>query len=277
MKKILSLSLAYSCASLALSCTRTAVRSLSNEAPGEILGDSSATPCQSSLASCPANGCAAQPSDDASFNQMKRGLSTATDPSTAVPVTIDALTRLQSVVDAQLHVARRDFTAATRAQLRNLTLNGQQLGEGTLVRLTGFIVRADNDPQHHRGAHPNTGESVNCNLHAPDDNDFHIPIVANSGDKDCQSVTAEMIPQGRPAQWNLGLLHDQIAIQSKRVMVVGPLFYDNAHAVDSNCDTASSGNPKRVTLFEVHPVQAFFVCPDGTCSDDNMAGWQQIQ
>jgi hypothetical protein len=126
-------------------------------------------------------------------------------------------------------------------------------------------------------AHPNTGESVNCNLHFVQDNDFHIPMVPQPGGEECQSITAEMLPQDRPANWNLGLLHDDLPFRPALVMVVGPLFYDNAHDVDSDCSKPSTGNPKRVSLFEVHPVREFYVCPDTTCTVDSLSGWQQIR
>jgi hypothetical protein len=95
-------------------------------------------------------------------------------------------------------------------------------------------------------------------------------MVPQPGGEECQSITAEMLPQDRPANWNLGLLHDDLPFRPALVMVVGPLFYDNAHDVDSDCS-------KRVSLFEVHPVREFYVCPDTTCTVDSLSGWQQIQ
>lgn len=238
-------------------------------------GESTTQPCASDLSSCPIQGCAAVGTDAAAFNELKHGTSNGTANS-ATAVTVEMLVRLQSGADA-LGIQRRDFSASTRDKLRSLSLDGKPLGEGAWVRLAGYIVAAPNDPQHHHGAHPNTGESVNCNLHAPAENDYHIPIVPQPGGAECQSITAEMLPQGRPARWNLALLHDDLPNRPALVMVVGPLFYDNAHDVDSDCSRPSTGNPKRVSLFEVHPVREFYVCPDTSCSVDSLSGWQQLQ
>ena len=265
--------LSWSTLLLLLGCAHRQVEQPPLEAEGE---EAAAPPCARDLSACPVQGCAAAGSDAARFNELKRGGSAPVIAADALPVTIDALTRLQALADSQLSISRRDFSAATREKLTALTLDGRRLGEGALVRLAGFIVVATNDPQKHHGAHPNTGETVNCNLRDPDSNDFHIPVVADPNDKDCKSVTAEMIPQGRAARWTLDLLHDQIAPQRKQVMVVGPLFYDNAHDVDSNCTSPSSGNPKRLSLFEVHPVRELYVCNRGSCTADDMAGWDKV-
>jgi hypothetical protein len=49
------------------------------------------------------------------------------------------------------------------------------------------------------------GESVNCNGPSEEDNDVHIALVANPGDQECTSVTAEMSPAPAiPSARNLG-------------------------------------------------------------------------
>lgn len=143
----------------------------------------------------------------------------------------------------------------------------QTLGEGTIVSLQGFVLKA----------RPEGPESVNCgtNIANIDSNhDIHIPIVDSATQTDeCSSVVAEMIPHHRPASWTADNVN--IVAQKKLpVRVTGQLLFDSSH---TPCQGGKdvSGDPKRVSLWEVHPIYEFDVCPQGSCS--NGTGWVSLE
>lgn len=122
------------------------------------------------------------------------------------------------------------------------------LGEGKYVSYIAFVMDAHYSDT--RG-----GEAVNCNISGTDTNDIHIVLMPNNTDTDeCHSTTAEMSPHYRPPDWT----PDNIMKASKGhpIRVQGHLFYDDSHAP---C-IGSSGSPKRISLWEIHPVYSFEVC-----------------
>lgn len=151
----------------------------------------------------------------------------------------------------------------SRASLKNFfTLGQQKIGEGTVVRILAIIKDAHVSDC---SSGPSTGEEVNCKLVGIEHNDFHIPLLDPSRPNpqlqdECASVTAEMSPHFRPAAWN------QIDLKTPTtnpVRITGPLFFDDSHEV---CTFSSSGavtksvNPKRSSLWEIHPVYQIEVC-----------------
>lgn len=143
----------------------------------------------------------------------------------------------------------------------------QALGEGTEVTLQGFVLVA----------RPEGGESVNCGktvADIPTNHDIHISIVDSAAQTDeCSGVVAEMIPHHRPASWTAQNVN--IVAQKKLpVRVTGQLLFDSSH---SPCQHGSSvsGDPKRISLWEVHPIEQFDVCPLGDCSNGN--GWVTLE
>ncbi len=108
--------------------------------------------------------------------------------------------------------------------------------------------------------------------------DIHIPVIANLGDDECSGVVVEMIPQGRSehANWTKENLW-KIEKEKKPVLVVGPLFYDSEHLKNPNCAHLLSGQPKRMSLWEVHPVIEFYVCKAGHACDPAASGdWSPL-
>lgn len=141
----------------------------------------------------------------------------------------------------------------------------QDLGEGTLVTLQGFVLIARQE-----GA-----ESVNCGMNVadvPSNHDIHISIVAAPGQDECSGVVAEMIPHHRPADWTEQSVN---AVGSKKlpVRLTGQLFFDSSHSPCQN-GVPSSGDPQRIALWEVHPIYDFEVCTQGDCSDGK--GWETL-
>ena len=69
-----------------------------------------------------------------------------------------------------------------------------------------------------------------------------------------------MIPQlPRPAGWDTGTLKHLHTLQLP-VLVVGGLTYDNQHLVNNDAGNPKHGQPKRMSLWEIHPVTEFYVC-----------------
>lgn len=58
------------------------------------------------------------------------------------------------------------------------------------------------------------------------------------------------------------------------VLVVGGLTYDNEHLVNGDSKHPKQGQPKRMSLWEIHPITEFFVCvnSDG-CDPSEQDAW----
>ena len=143
----------------------------------------------------------------------------------------------------------------------------QALGEGTPVTLQGFVLIARQE-----GA-----ESANCGTNIadiPPNHDIHVTIVDTASQTDeCSGVVAEMIPHHRPAAWTADNVN--IVAQKKLpVRVMGQLLFDSSH---TPCQGGKpvSGDPSRASLWEVHPIYEFDVCPQGNCS--NGTGWVSLE
>ncbi len=137
------------------------------------------------------------------------------------------------------------------------------LGEGNPVVLEGFVKISRQEG----------GESVNCNGHVPDTDayhDIHITIVASAGAEECTGIVAEMIPRHRPAAWSADLVNSAANLP---VRVTGQLMFDSSHTPCQN-GAAVPNDPARASLWEVHPIYKFEVCPMGTCGAD---GWVAIE
>jgi hypothetical protein len=135
----------------------------------------------------------------------------------------------------------------------------ENLGEGSYVSYVAVIKEA-----HYSDV--TSGEAVNCNIPGNATNDIHIVLMADPTDTDeCHSTTAEMSPHYRPANWTPATLN---AIKTP-IRVRGQLFYDNSHVP---CSGNSRPNPKRASLWEIHPVYSLEVCknPDlNHCRNSN--------
>lgn len=236
------------------------------------------TPCATDLAHCTPIGCAKKGTPHAIFNELKRRTTDAAGAAitrdTARAVTFEDLRALQAAADAALPDAK-ELTRSQRDRLVSLSVASGTLGEGTGVKLIGFIAPDHGTPS--SGAHPGGVESVNCRLAKPEDRDVHIPIVARPEQPECEGVVVEPIPQTRAEHpsWTTGPMR-QLAHQKKLVMFVGPLFWDNEHEVNPDCGHLKSGQPKRMSLWEIHPVTELYVCDSGACTANDHAGWRKV-
>jgi hypothetical protein len=234
--------------------------------------------CKPDLAHCTPIGCAKPRSPHALFNELKRRTKDATGDDitrgNARTITFEQLHALQSAADALLPEPK-DLTKEQRDQLVALHVPGGTFGEGTGVRLVGFIAPDNGSPS--SGAHEGGIESVNCRLTKPEERDVHVPVVASPEHTECEGVVVEPIPQLRAEHpsWATGPLR-QLAQQKKLVMFVGPLFWDNEHKVNPDCGHPRTGQPRRMSLWEIHPVTELYVCDSGTCTADDKTGWRKV-
>jgi hypothetical protein len=144
----------------------------------------------------------------------------------------------------------------------------QILGEGSLVRLKAYVMKA----------RPQQSETVNCEDKVPDDpafHDIHVVLVNSpagaderlndSTDKECTAVIAEIIPHHRPDSWT-GENLERVAQSRTLVRITGQLFFDTSHKPCSN-GMPGRNDPKRISLWEIHPIYEFEVC-SGKCTND---------
>jgi len=121
-------------------------------------------------------------------------------------VTFDTFSQLQTAavesVDQGVEIDPSDRELIKSGSIQ--TTEGK-LGEGDRVRLVAFL--SDGTP------HPNTGESVNCNLKTEANNDIHISVTERKDGSEFEGIVVEMIPQNRPAKWtsdNVDDLHGSV-------------------------------------------------------------------
>ena len=230
------------------------------------------------LSACPKIGCAKPSSPLAATNSQKRTAATSGSPA---KISFADLRDLQGdvekkfadppiVVAGETVKSYRSMKAAPRKiLLSGLPVGGGKFSEGDFVELSGFIASRKLAP------HPNTGESVNCKFKDEPRNDYHINITPAKNGDETQGVVIEMIPQDanrKNKSWNLTKL---ATIQDKQlpVKVRGRLFFDSEHKPNTQ-QTGGGGNPRRFSLWEIHPISSFFVCESGSCTS---GGWKALE
>jgi hypothetical protein len=142
----------------------------------------------------------------------------------------------------------------------------EALGEGQQIVLQGFVNIARQEG----------GESVNCGKNVPNKpefHDIHISIVQNQTDTECDGVVVEMTPHHRPAAWTATLLN-QVAGKKLLVQVTGQRFFDSSHSPCQKGGVHVNGDPLRASLWEIHPIYKFEVCPSGNCAS---GGWIPLE
>lgn len=175
----------------------------------------------------------------------------------AKAVTVESLTDLQTKVEANTAInfgsankdGRKKGPTTNRAPLK-------KLGEGKLVTLRAYVLIARQEG----------GESVNCGKNVTDGaafHDIHISLVESPDvTEECSGVVAEMSPHHRPDAWTHANV-DKVATLKLPVRVTGQLYFDSSHFPCSGGQGAGEGNPKRVSLWEIHPIYKFEVCTSG--------------
>lgn len=224
--------------------------------------------CKPTLGQCPLQGCA-KDAPSALVNVTKHGHAMS---GTAMPLTFTDFLSLQQQLDKMFNGNYATLAKPDRMRLHNLQIGGQKVGEGDFVEITGFVAVQP------AGSHPhaNTGESVNCNLHGPPNNDFHINLTPKSGDTEFHGIVVEMIPQARNGEWTearLGLVQQAGLMVRAR----GQLMLDNHHFVNADPSNPKGTQPKRFALWEVHPIVEFDVCTAGSSCTANSSSWQPLE
>jgi hypothetical protein len=211
-------------------------------------------------------GCSPADSAHGLVNKKKREVP-AEGP--AVTVTFETFSQLQGaaveLVDEGIEIEPSD-----RAQIKKGSIDTTEgkLGEGDRVRLVAFLSQGK--------PHANTGESVNCNLKREENNDIHISVTETKNGSEFQSIVVEMIPQDRPDNWTSRRV---AKLRGKVVLIEGALFYDNLHFTNADADNPLQGQPKRFSLWEIHPVTSLKVCKKPTvtqCNSDRDADWKEF-
>lgn len=156
--------------------------------------------------------------------------------------------------------------AADRAKLRNLEVAAGRVGEGALVAMVGFVVGKPS---------ANKGESANCFLPGPADNDFEFTLAPAAEATRYQGIVCEMIPQRRPKAWTIGRLQT-VAADRRQVLVVGQLMFDTHHV--PNPRKGTNNDTPRMSTWEIHPVTRLLVCLQHTgCDPSRESQWQPIE
>ena len=195
-------------------------------------------PCVQTLAQCDRDGCGGDPR----LNEQKNRTDQATDPE---PWTISQIVALNEESPTSW------TSGADRGEL-------EELGEGTPVRVSGYLIDA---------FVTRTPESTNCFLRGTENNDFHLNLVRRRDLDKSMSVVAEITPRLRRTGWTIGKLQ-ALAEQTRYVRVTGWLMFDSAHPGASN---------HRATAWEIHPVTRFEVCTSTVASCNAGSGWRPLE
>ncbi len=231
-----------------------------------------------SLGACPKIGCAKPNSPLAATNSQKRTVATTGSPA---KISFADLQDLQTDVQTKfahppVPVAGEDVKSyhSMKAAPRKILLSGLpvasgKFSEGDFVELSGFIASEKQKP------HPNKGETVNCKFKDEPRNDYHISITPTKNSDETKGVVVEMIPQDphrKSKDWNLDKLRN---IQDRQlpVKIRGRLFFDSEHSKNTS-KTSTSTQPRRFSLWEIHPISSFFVCESGSCTS---SGWKALE
>lgn len=212
-------------------------------------------------ASCPAEG-----TGSAGSQAQNRRKNEFCAKGPIVPLSFANFTTLQAETD-KLNFPHGHNLPEDRSPLRRMaTIGGREVGEGTLVRIAAFVMKA-----HHSNV--SKGETVNCKLTGKDNNDVHTVLMEKvDEDRECDSLTAEITPHFRPWSWEPQYLLDL----SRPMRFTGHLFYDAAHRPCRN----GKGSPKRAASWEVHPVYGIDVCESKTlaqCPANDDSKWTPLQ
>ena len=207
-------------------------------------------------------GCSAAGSAHGLVNQLKRTVPPQGTPTT---LTFDTFSQLQSAA-VELVDEGVDIPPAERDKIKSIETADGTVGEGSRVRLVAFL--SEGTP------HANSGESVNCNLKRPANNDIHISVTETKDGSEFEGIVVEMIPQDRPANWTSSKL-DQL--HGKVLLIEGGLFYDNLHFANADANNPMQGQPKRFSLWEIHPVNSLKVCKKtkvSQCDPERASDWK---
>lgn len=207
-------------------------------------------------------GCSPADSPHGLVNQLKRTVPPEGTPTT---LTFEAFSQLQSAA-VELVDQGVEIDPAERDKIKSIETADGTVGEGSRVRLVAFL--SDGTP------HPNTGESVNCNLKKELNNDIHISVAETKNASAFEGIVVEMIPQDRPENWTSAEVD---TLRGKVLLIEGGLFYDNLHFANGDANNPMGGQPPRFSLWEIHPITSLKVCKKNTvsqCDPNRASDWR---
>jgi hypothetical protein len=239
--------------------------------PGPI-AFAAAAPCKP-FNQCPVVGCATDAAHKLT-NRRKRTFPSTTKP--ARVLSFESLRLLQEETDHRGVPQGEHLSQADRALLRDIDVGGVSVSEGNLIAVTGFIAKE-------RNLRCGGAESVNCRHHNGSEtdsactrSDIHIPVVENADGTEFDSIVVEPIPQGPDVKRLTPAALREVQESGRRVLIRGGLFYDSIHIV--NTGEGPQNQPKRFTVWELHPVTAVLVCSraDNKCDPANDSDWKPL-
>jgi hypothetical protein len=250
---------------------------------------------------CPNQGCT-QSLPDITQNLIKSNLCATGTP---VRISFNSIDRLQQDVDQM--VAHHQITYGRRAtpkkastssgppqpkdrpkigsgKLSTVDKDGHsiKIGEGDIVTLEAFVLDAKHDDTFPFGF---GGETVNCKNSLLEWNDIHIALGQTAQAKECDSVTAEIIPHFRPPVWErfdsnsctAQHVTNPLPVKGLRVRITGQLFFDGSHLPSTCSKPAPGGNPLRRAVWEIHPVYKIEVFDTSSSQFISLEDWAARQ
>jgi len=172
---------------------------------------------------------------------------------TATNLTYQDFLRLQKAADdAEIEFGSHARVPKDRSALKNIitSASGKHVGEGSIVRYVGFV-------SHPRNSNKSKGEAVNCKRGGAESNDIHIDLLRSPDEPACRSITVEIVPHFRPPAWEVEILKLPQFV-GRPMRFTGHLFFDASHRPCKNDN--DKVNPKRASIWEIHPVYAIDVC-----------------
>lgn len=225
-------------------------------------------------ASCPAEGDATEPAHRAQ-NQAKNNFCAVGSPGVndAIRITVSSFDALQnSAEDLDVPFGSSNQLPPDRSVLQNIATNanGISIGEGSYVVYVGYVMHAKIAGK----------ESVNCHLGTVFNNDTHIHLGNSGSGNLCNSVTAEINPHFRPAEYRRFHYKENVEqLKTRPVRLKGSLFFDASHKPCLN-GGALSGHPARRSIWEIHPVYFIDVCKNtslASCGADDDSKWTPFE
>lgn len=94
------------------------------------------------------------------------------------------------------------------------------------------------------------------------------------GDSEFRGIVVEMMPQDRPANWNIDALK-RLQKDVVQVRVDGGLSDDKVHFVIDDAAYPIDVEPDRMALWEIHPITRFVVCRKEQCDPERDEDWSE--
>lgn len=184
----------------------------------------------------------------------------------AIELSFDSIEQLQAATDRR-HVLqgialRRRSKVQQEFTVTDFYGKPVKVREGSVVSIRGYIVgiphvsRADRDP-----CDTAPGRAAR---------DYVLNLGELAGDTEFDSIIAVITARNRrqhpnDKKWNLEKIR-RIARETAMFRLTGQLFYDSKHVVNSDPAAEMKDEPRRLSLWEIHPVTNIKVCRSDTDS-----------